>query len=103
LPRLLGRFDHGNDECLRADIQVLLDQLRRGVHGTHDGMNRIRRHRLQLPQHAARIVGRMLGIDYQTIEADGGQQFGGVGVGQSHPQPDLRLSLAQRPLESIGR
>jgi hypothetical protein len=36
-------------------------------------MNRIGRHRLQLPENAARIVGRMLGIDHQTIEAGGRQ------------------------------
>jgi len=69
LPRLLSRIDHGNDQRLCADIQVLLDQIHRSAYGAHDGMDRVWRHRLQLRQHAARIVGCMLCIDHQTIES----------------------------------
>ena len=76
---MLGRVDHGDEQRLRAHIQVLFDQCHVGLYGAHHRLHRIRRKRPQLVEHGARIVGAMLPIQQQPVKAAASQGFGYAG------------------------
>jgi hypothetical protein len=64
-------------------------------------MGAVRRQRLQLRQHRAHVVRRVLGVDQQPVEAGAADDVSGVRVRQAEPQPDLRLRCAQPRLEGV--
>ena len=100
---LIGGLDHGYEEGLNADVEVLLDELARPVHRPHDGLYRIGSDGLQLRKHGAHIVWRVLRVEAQPVETNAGQELRNGGVDHADPQPDLRLTCAQRLLESVVR
>jgi hypothetical protein len=100
---LLRGFDHRHQQRRRADLQHLLDQRRVALRHPHDRMRGIGRHRLQDRQHRAQVVGAVLAVDQQPVEAGRGAQFGRVRVGQPEPQADLSLGRGQRSLEGVLR
>ncbi len=75
LLRLLRAFNHGNQQRLRTDIEQLLDELDVARNRPHDGMHGIRRHGLQLREDGSDIVGRVLAVNQQPIEAGAGGDF----------------------------
>ena len=102
LRRLLGRVDHRDEQGLRANVQVLLDQGHVRLHGPHDRMHRVRRHSAQLGQGVAWVVGGVLAVQEQPIETRAGQQFSGVGIGQTDPQANLTLTRSQGIAERVA-
>ncbi|MCY1528351.1 hypothetical protein D9M68_634520 [compost metagenome] len=98
---LLGGFHHGHQQGLRADIQQLLDQHRVADGRTDDRLGRVGRDGLELGQQAAQVVGCVLAVQQQPVEAGVGRQLGAVGIGQAEPEADLRLAGMQAGLEVV--
>ncbi|MNH34072.1 hypothetical protein D3C79_946420 [compost metagenome] len=86
---LLGGFDHGDHQCLRADVQQLLDQIGVAIHGAHDGCGGVGRHGLQLREYARYGVWRVFTVDQHPVITGGGDDLGGVAGGE--PGPDAIL------------
>ena len=103
---LLSRIHHRHQYRLHAQIQVLLDQRRAHVavparHPHHRVRVGVARHRLQLAQHAAQVVGCVLRVQQQPVKTRAGTNLGAVCAGQMHPQADLGSLVEQRLLETI--
>ena len=101
---LLGGFDHGHQDVLCAEVQVLFDE--RGLTHRHSGhrvADRVSGQGLQLGLDGAQVIGRVFAINDQPIEPGQGTDFGGVGTGQAHPQTDLGLLVLQGFFEKIHR
>ena len=99
---LLRGIDHGHQDVLRAQIQVLLDQ--RGVahgHAAHRVAGGVSGQGLQLRLDAAQVIGRVLAVNDQPVKPCQRANFGAVGLGQAHPQADLRAFFFQRLFEQI--
>jgi hypothetical protein len=73
------------------------------AHGhARDGVRRrVARNHLQLRQDARDVVGRVLAVDQQPVEACPGADLGAVGAGQAQPQADLRALVGQGLLERV--
>ena len=56
---------------------------------------------LKLRDDTAQVVGAVLAVDEQPVEAGAGNEFGTVGVGKAEEQSDLRFTGSQRTLEGI--
>ena len=99
---LLGGIDHGHQDVLRPQVEVLLDE-RRLAHGhaADRVAGGIRSQGLQLRLDAAQVVGRVFAVDDQPVKPGQSANFGGVGAGQAHPQANLRLLVLQGLLECI--
>ena len=87
----LGLADHYTAEiCAGAGFDWLLID---GEHSPND---------LRLLQDAAQVVGRMLAVDQQPVEAGPGADLRRIVIGESEPQADLGALLGDGLLEGIG-
>ena len=66
---LLGRVDHGYQQRLGTEVKQLLDHYGIADRGANYRMRRVGRDRLQLPEQAGDVVGRVLGVEQQPVEA----------------------------------
>ncbi|MCY1424366.1 hypothetical protein D9M71_401060 [compost metagenome] len=98
---LLGRFHHGHQQGLGTDVQQLLDQHRVANGWADDRLGRVRRDGLKLGQQGAQIVGRMLAVEQQPVEARIGRQLCAVGIGKTEPEANLRLAGVEAGLERV--
>jgi len=96
-----GGFDHRHHQRLGAAVEQLLDAGDVVVDGAHHRPHRVRRQGLQLGDDGAQIVGTVLAVDQQPVETGGGDDFGGVGIGQAEKEADLGFAGSQRALEGI--
>ncbi|MNY26017.1 hypothetical protein D3C86_1598390 [compost metagenome] len=99
--RLLGGIDHRHQQGPGAHVQQLLDQRGLAGHGAHHGLGAVGRQRLQGLEDGAHVVGRVLAVDQQPVEAGRGGDFREVGRGGGHPQADLGLARGQGGLEGV--
>ena len=65
-------------------------------------MRRVRRGSLQLREHHRQLVGRMLGVEEQPVEAGSGDHLHRKVTGQAAPQADLRFAGLEGAFEIIG-
>jgi hypothetical protein len=98
---LFGRVDHGQQQGLRANVEVLLDEGHIALHGPHDGVHGVGGDGAKLLQHGAHVVGGVLTVEQQPVEAASGQGLGRVGVGQADPAADLCISRLERGFEGV--
>ncbi|MNJ74898.1 hypothetical protein D3C77_719010 [compost metagenome] len=82
---MLGGLHHGHQQGLGAYVQQLLDQHRVADRWADDRLRRVGRNGLQLGQQAVQVVGRVLAVQQQPVEASIGRQLGAVGIGQTQP------------------
>src|SRR5687768_1084484 len=98
-------FGPGGDvryqDGLCTDVEHPLDGHHVVPRHAHHAMRRIRRRRLQLGQQVFEVVGGMLAVEQQPVEAGAGDHLDGVVRRQARPQPDLRLARAERALEEV--
>ena len=99
---LFGTVHHRDQQGLRADVEVLLDQGHVGLHRAHDGVGLgVRRDGAQLVERGARVVGRVFAVDQQPVEAAAGQGLGHVGRGEADPAADLGLAGLEGVAEGV--
>ena len=75
------RFDHRDQQVIRAYIEQLLDQNRIVRGRAHNRGHVIGRNRLKLAQNGAQIDGGMFPVQQQEIKICPGADFGAVMVG----------------------
>ncbi|MNP73263.1 hypothetical protein D3C76_1699570 [compost metagenome] len=89
---LLGAFHHRHQQGLGADVEDLFDQRGIADHRADDRLRSVGRHRLQLTEQAAQVVGRVFTVDQQPVETGIGRQFCAIRVSQAKPQTNLCLA-----------
>ncbi len=99
--RLFGRFHHGDQQVLHANIQIALDQHRIAGRRTYHRVALIGAQRLQLSKQARYIVRSMLGVKQQPVKACRGGNLRGVGARQAEPNPRLGLPRQQLLLKRV--
>ena len=97
----LRRLYVGDQQRLHADVEKAFDQHHVVPRRAHDGRGRVGRSRLQLGDHVLQIIGRVLGVEQQPVEAGAGDDLDAVVGRQAGPQPDLRLSRFHAALELV--
>jgi ABC-type microcin C transport system duplicated ATPase subunit YejF len=104
LRRLLGCIDHGDEQSLSTQIQILFDQggiaHRHPRYGVVDGIGR---NGLKLLLNALQIVGRMLAINQQPIKARHGAHLSAVTAGQAQPQANLGTVFSNGLFKTVDR
>lgn len=100
--RLRCRFDHRHQNCLRPDIQHLLDQ---GTVILADANHRMAAagENPQLRHDFGKPVRPVFGIDDKPVEPGSGANFRGAGMCQRHPKANLGLRLCKPRLEEVFR
>ena len=100
---LLRRLHERQQQGLRADVEIALDQHHIVPGGAHDAGRRAGLRGLQLQQDVRHVVGRMLGVEQEPVEAGVRDDLGGDRAAQAAPQPDLKLALGDGVLERVTR
>ncbi|MDT4869498.1 hypothetical protein FQZ97_1045300 [compost metagenome] len=98
---MLGGLHHGHQQGLGADIQQLLDQHRVADGRADDRLGRVGRDGLELGEQGAQVVGGVLAIQQQPVEAGVGRQLRAVGIGETQPEADLGVTGLQARLEVV--
>ena len=98
---VLGRVHHGDEQRLRTHVQVLLDQRHVAHHRAYHRLHGVGRNSAQLVEHGAGVVGGVLAVEQQPVEAAAGQGFGHVGIGKADPAADDLLACLQGLFERI--
>ncbi len=101
LAGLIGAVHHGHQQGLGADVQVLLDQGGVAHRRAQHRLGRVGRHRLELRQQGAQVVGGVFTVHQQPVEAGVGGQLGAVGVAQPQPQADSGRPSARACLKVL--
>ena len=68
----------------------------------HDRARGIGGQHLQLLDDGGEVVGAVLAVDQQPVEAGGGHDFGGIAIGHAEEEPDLGLMGDQCALEWLS-
>jgi hypothetical protein len=101
LPRLLGAFDHRNQNGLRACVQHLFHQI---GFAHRDPDNRVTGRGgkdLKLGQDRPQVVGRMFAINQKPVEPGGAHQFRAEGVGKAKPAAKDGFARAEGLFERV--
>ena len=87
---LLGRVDHGHEQVLHAEVEVLLDHHHIADRRAYDRRDGIGRHGVELAEDRLEAVGGVLGVDEHPVEAAAGGDLGDDRAARAHPHADLR-------------
>ncbi len=85
--RLLRALHHRDQQRLCADVEQAFDLHHVVPRRPHDRMRGIRRHRLQLRQRRLQLIGRVLAVDQQPVEAGPATISAGYGCAIASHRP----------------
>jgi hypothetical protein len=94
---LLGRVDHGDEQVLHAEVEVLLDGDRVAERRAHERGHRVGGDRLQLREDRLEAVRRVLGIDEYDVESAARGDLGVHRARRAHPHAELRAIGCRDP------
>jgi len=92
-----------DEQRLRTDIEVPLDEDLVVPRGTHDGRNGVGGDDLELRERGVDLVRRVLGVDDEPVEAGSRDDLRAVRARERYPQADLLLPGDEGVLERIAR
>lgn len=92
----------GNNERSETDIKQAFNDDRMVPFRANDRFRSTAAHGLELTEQKRNVVGGVLDIEQQPIEADRIQDLGDEIVGQGSPQADLTFVLPKAVLENVG-
>src|SRR5712692_10866905 len=102
-PRFFGRLHEGKEQRARADVEQALDDHRLVPGHAHHRLGGAALGGAQMMRDVRQLVGRMLHVEEQPVEAGACRDFGRRRAGEAHPQADLRRARSKRALEAILR
>ena len=82
---LLGRLNHGHEDRLNPDVEILLEDLACAVYWADHRLNGVGSDCLQLGKDCAHIVRRVLRVEAEPVEAHAGQEFRDTGIHHADP------------------
>lgn len=83
-----GGVDHGDQQVLHAQVQVLLEQHGVVDRRSDDGLDGVAADGLELGEDGFEAVGAVFGIDQEPVQPGPGAQFGDERAARAHPHPD---------------
>ena len=99
---LIRCLNERDEQGLRADVEKALDQHDVVPRRAHDRRRGAGLRGLQLRQHVRHLVGRMLGVEKEPVEARMGDDLGRDRAAQAAPQADLQVAPGDGMLEGVA-
>src|SRR6185312_13893194 len=99
-PRLFGRLHERKEQRTRANVEQPLDDHRLVPWHAHDWLGGAALRGAQMMRDVRQLVGRMLHVEQEPVEAGAGRHLRRARAGEAHPQADLLCACGERALEA---